>query len=165
MIGRASLASRLLALASTYHEKRERLEKGSPARQLWNELRPYRQELKKLGYRVTAPIHGKIVNFSDALVFIYRDTDIRIEISGDTPDILTRGIGDATLQAEPQQITGEPTDVVEATEHLEMAMQTLRKMLARDPTAQGIVKALKAIQHNLETARHQANFPEFSSEA
>lgn len=155
---------RLRRLAATYHEKRERLQKGSIPRKLWNELKPHRGYLRRLGFRVTCQ-HSPSMD-EEVLIFVYKDTDILVILAGEIliATVYSKEIESGHHSKSPQWDTGEPTDYAGAKSYLKTAEGMLETILDREPNVDGILKGLNGISEWLDRAASATNLPEYSSE-
>lgn len=157
--------ARVQRFAATYHEKRERLQKGSITRKLWNELKPHRGYLRRLGFRVTCQ-HSDVFG-EDVLIFVYKDTDILVILQGDLlahPMISSKEIALGHHSKSPQHDTGEPTDYSTAMTYLRTAERALSRDLRLNPNAVGVLKGLNGVAEWFDRASALTNLPEYSSE-
>lgn len=167
------LSAKLFALASTYRNKRERLDKGSTTRKLWNALRPHRATIASLGYRITTTRHMKSFGGDEGIVLVYADTDIRVTLpygdgrKYDSCSVYSRE-ADFGLQAgthQDHQDSGLQTDYASAKQLIDAAEDKIRVIVGVHPTATNVLHGLQAIKPLLDKVRRDlANLPEHSSE-
>lgn len=160
-----SILARVQRFAATYHEKRERLQKGSVTRKLWNELKPHRGYLRRLGFRVTCQ-NSDSLN-TEVLLFIYKDTDIVVILRGENlprAQVYSGEIEMGNHASSPQQDTGEPTDYSTAMTYLNTAERALSRDLRLNPNAVGVLKGLNGVAEWFDRASALTNLPEYSSE-